>query len=119
MSLMETKVFKSIATAPKNLNAKNVFWHTHIIQITDSEQYLSNCAGGWHFLLGIAACHTSSGARGSAAGSSARNHHSSTFRSFIPGTSPGGGAVTGTSPCRHLQLIAVTLCGRLTGLGVL
>lgn len=69
---METKLFKSIATAPKNLNVCQKCFL--VIQITDSEQYLSNCAGAWHFLLGIAACHTS-------------------FHSFIPGKSPVGRAV--------------------------
>lgn len=43
------------------------------------------------------------------------NHRSSTFRSFNPGTSPGGGAVTGTSPCHPLQLIGVTLCSSCRG----
>lgn len=55
------------------------------------------------FLLGIAACRPSDGASGPAAGPSAGNHPSPMFRSFNPGTSPGGGAATGTSPCHPLQ----------------
>lgn len=43
----------------------------------------SKCTGRCNFLLGIAACHTSSSAHGSAVGSSARNHHWPTFRPFI------------------------------------
>lgn len=52
----------------------------------------------WNPLLGIAA---SSGAQRSGAGSSARNHSSSAYRFFNPGTSPGGRAVTGTPLCHH------------------
>lgn len=59
----------------------------------------NKCTSRWNFLLGTAACRTSSSAHVSAAGSSARNHHSPVFLPFNPGTSPGGGAVTGTSPC--------------------
>ena len=41
------------------------------------------------------------------------------FRSFNCGTSPGGGAVTGMSPCHPLQLIVVLPCCCCLGLGVL
>lgn len=46
---------------------------------------------------------TSSSVHGSAPGSSARNHWSTTFHSL----NPGGRAVTGTFPCHPLQLTGV------------
>lgn len=56
----------------------------------------------WHLLLRVPT--------GQFAGPTARNHHSSTFRSFDPGTSPGGGAVTGTSPCYPLRAVDGVRC---------
>lgn len=81
--------------------------------------FVCKCTGGWHFLLDIIACCTTSSVHGSAAGSSARNYPSLTFRSFNSGAPPGDGAVTGMSACHTLQLIAVTHCGCWMGLGVL
>lgn len=52
---------------------------------------------------------------GLATGLSAKNHHSPMFGSFNPGRSPGGGALTGTAPCRPLQLEGVIPCGYFRG----
>jgi len=67
--------------------------------------FSSRCTGRYNHLMRIAACHTSSGAHGSAAGSSSGNHHAPAFRSFNPGTSPGR--------------LPVIPCGCCLGLGVL
>lgn len=82
-----------------------------VLSLGAISNFACKCTGGWHLLLGIIACCTSSGVHGSVAGSSARNYPSLTFRSFNSGTPPGDGAVTRTSACHTLQLIAVTQCG--------
>ena len=106
--------------SPEWQGAGKVHYHSAVLLLllwSEITMPHCKCTGRCYRLLGIAACRTSSGAHGSAAGSSARNHRSPMFRSFNSVTSPGGGAVTGTSPCHPLQLIVVLPC--CLGLGVL